>query len=160
MSQTAYSIQAPRAFPGLLADGNADAHIRSLANDDAADAAFGLGYTEGTDPETQFEAFTGATNFAGVLAHRHQSESRDLFTGGGAGGGTGVKEGEPGDIVSKGRVWVVTNEQVAAGDDAFVVNAVGDIGQFRNDNTNAQQVSGVFRAAASATLALLELNEP
>lgn len=160
MSQAAYTIQAPLAFPGLLGDPNKDAHIRSLANEDAADAPFGLGYAQGTNPETQFEAFAAADTFSGVLVHRHQSQSRDQFSTGGAGGATGIKQDEPGDIISKGRVWVVTNELVIAGQPAFVVNAIAGFGTFRNDATNAQAVQGVFRQVASATLALLELNEP
>lgn len=160
MSQTSYSIQAPLAFAGLLGDGNADAHIRSLANEDAALAPFGIGYALGTDPETQFEAFAAADTFAGVLAHRHQTEQRAQFGSGGSGGATGLQQDEVGDIVTKGRVWVVTNELVVAGEPAFVVNAAANFGEFRNDATNAQAVNGVFRQVASATLALLELNEP
>lgn len=160
MSQTSYSIQAPKAFAGLLGDPNSDAHIRSLANEDAALAKFGLGYALGTDPEKQFEAFAAADTFAGVLVHRHQTDQRAQFGSGGSGGATGLQQDETGDILTKGRVWVETNEAVVAGEPAFVVNAVGDFGKFRNDATNAQAVNGVFREVASSTLALLELNEP
>jgi hypothetical protein len=160
MSQTSYSEQAPLAFAGMLADPNSDMHIRSLANEDAALAKFGLGYAQGTDPEKQFEAFAAADTFAGVLVHRHQTEQRAQFGAGGTLGTTGLQEGETGDILTKGRVWVETNELVVAGEAAFVVNAVADFGKFRNDATNAQAVNGVFRQVASASLALLELNEP
>ena len=158
--QTSYTEKAPLAFAGLLGDPNKDAHIRSMANEDAALAKFGLGYALGTDPETQFEAFAAADTFAGVLVHRHQTEQRAQFGSGGSGGATGLQEGEVGDIITKGRVWVTTNEAVVAGEPAYVVNAAADFGQFRNDNTNAQAVAGVFRQVASSTLALLELNEP
>lgn len=161
MSQTSVSIQAPLAFAGLLADGpGKDMFLTSLANEDTADAVFGLGYALGTNPETQFEAFAAADTFAGVLAHRHQTEQRAQFGSGGSGGATGLKTGEVGDLVRRGRIWVVTNELVVAGEAAFVVNAVADFGQWRNDATNAQAVAGVFRRVASATLAELELNEP
>ena len=161
MGQISVSIQAPLAFAGLLGDGPGfDYNIQSLANEDTADAKFGLGYALGTNPETQFEAFAAADTFAGVLAHRHQTEQRAQFGSGGSGGATGLKTGEVGDLVRSGRVWVVTNELVVAGEAAFVVNAVADFGQWRNDSTNAQAVAGRFRQVASATLALLELNEP
>lgn len=161
MSQTTYTNQADSAFAGLLADPGRDNFIESKANEDAALAKFGLGYALGTDPEKQFAAFAGAATFAGVLAHRHQSEARALFGAGGSGGETGLKQGEIGDVVRRGRVWVETNEAVTAGEAAFVVNAVADFGKFRNDATNAQAVNGTFRTSTTAAgLAILELNEP
>jgi hypothetical protein len=162
MSQLTYSEQAPAAFAGLLADPNIDAHIRSYANEDVADAVFGLGYAYGTDPEKQFKAFAGGVGaFVGVLAHRHTLQQRGLFTTGGAGGAAAIAKGEPGDIVTKGRVWVTTNEAVTAGDAAYVVNTGADVGKFRQDATNAVAVTGVFRSTvAAAGLALLELNAP
>jgi len=165
MSQTDYSLQADRAFAGLLADPNANAMIHSLANEDSALAKFGLGYAAGTDPEKQFQAFTGAASFAGVLVHRHQTEQRAQFGSGGSGGETGLQEGEPGDMLTLGRVWVEVDEAVNAGDPAFVrhTGTAADIGKFRNDadTANAQAVNGVFRSTtAGAGLALLELLEP
>jgi FAD/FMN-containing dehydrogenase len=164
MSQTAYTEQAAVAFAGLIADSPGfDMFIQSLANEDVADAAFGLGYFLGTDGEKQFVLPAGsAGTFAGVLAHRHQTEQRGLFTTGGAGGSTGLKTGEPGDMVRRGRIWVVTGELVAAGDPAFVRHTTANFGEFFNDaqTATAQAVNGRFAAVASATLALLELNEP
>lgn len=162
MSQTSYEIQAPVAFAGLIADApGKDMYIESKANEDAALAKFGLGYALGSNPETQFAAFSGAGVFAGVLAYRHQTEQRAQFGTGGTGGETGLQQDEVGDLVRKGRVWVETNAAVTAGQAAFVVNAIGDIGKFRNDATNAQAVAGTFRTStAGAGLAVLELNEP
>jgi hypothetical protein len=162
MSQTSVSIQAPLAFPGMLGDPGKDNYHLSLALEDVVDAPFGLGYMLGTNPETQFILPAGAGTFAGVLIHRHQTQARDQFTSGGAGGGTGIKTGEPGDLLRKGRVWVVTGELVVAGEPAFVRHTTANFGEFFNDDqtATAQAVNGVFRQVASATLALLELNEP
>jgi hypothetical protein len=156
MSQTAYSVEAARAFAGLLADPNANAMIHSFANEDAALAAFGLGYAKGTDAETQFKAFAGAGSFAGVLVHRHNTQARQLD------GTIGIEQNEVGDMLTLGRVWVETNEAVTAGEPAYVVHTgAGEIGKFRNDTTNAQAVNGRFRSTtAGAGLALLELIEP
>lgn len=163
MSQTSVSIQAPLAFAGMLADGPGfDNFIHSLALEDAVDAVFGLGYFLGTDPETQFILPAAAGTFAGVLAHRHQTEQRGQFGSGGSGGATGLKTGEVGDLVRRGRIWVVTGELVVAGEPAFVRHTTSNFGEFYNDaqTADAQAVNGVFRRVASAILAELELNEP
>lgn len=164
MSQTSVSIQAPLAFAGLLADGpGKDMFLTSLALEDVVDAVFGLGYFLGTNPETQFILPAGsAGTFAGVLAHRHQTEQRAQFGSGGSGGATGLKTGEVGDLVRRGRIWVVTGELVVAGEPAFVRHTTANFGEFFNDaqTATAQAVNGVFRRVASATLAELELNEP
>jgi len=164
MTQTTYNTQAPLAFAGLLGDPNKDAYIRSMTNEDAAVAPFGLGYAEGTDPAVQFAAFSGAGVFAGILAHRHQTQVRAQFGPGGTLGTTGIQENEVGDIVTKGRVWVEVDEAVTAGGAVFVRHTTADIGKFRTDidGGDAQEVLGaVFRSTtAGAGLALVELNTP
>lgn len=164
MSQTAYTEKAALAFAGMLADSPGfDNFHQSLALEDVADAKFGLGYFLGTKPETQFSLPAGsAGTFAGVLVHRHQTEQRAQFGSGGSGGATGLKTGEVGDILRRGRIWVVTGELVIAGEPAFVRHTTANFGEFFNDaqTATAQAVNGRFMQVASATLALLELNEP
>ena len=157
MSQTAYSVEAAQAFPGLLADPNANAFIRSLANEDAALAVFGLGYALGTDGATQFAAFSGAGTFAGVLVHRHNTQARELS------GTVGIEQDEMGDLLTSGRVWVLTDEAVTAGGAAFVRHTTSDIGLFRSDvdGGDAQAVNGMYLTSTSGSgLVLLQVNEP
>lgn len=142
MSQTAYTVQAPVAFAGLLADGNADMHSRSLANEDAALAKFGLGYFLGTDPVTQFELPAGAAGLlAGVLIHRHQTEQRALFGSGGSGGATGLLQDEPGDLLRRGRIWVPTIGAVTAGGGAWLIHTTANFGSWRADAGGVAEVS-------------------
>lgn len=65
-------------------------------------------------------------------------------------------------IMKKGKVWVAINEDVAVGDDVYVVHTgAGDLGKFRTDATNADQLTNA-RWAKGGTLAqgfaLLELD--
>ena len=154
MSQTSYAIEAGRATAGMLGDTGHDMYHVSRAAEDTA-IGFGLGVIQGTDPETQAKlaTATGGT-FLGVTLHQHalQDESADGFV-----------EDEVMTVMRKGRVWVQTNEAVAAGDDVFFVYTGADAGKFRNDLTNADQVSAgaEFLAYDSGTgLALLSLNLP
>lgn len=142
MSQTSVSIQAPVAFAGLLADPNAGMFSASLANEDVADAKFGLGYFLGTNPETQFKLPAGAVGtLAGVLTHRHQTEQRALFGSGGSGGATGLKTGEVGDMLRQGRIWVPTIGAVTAGGGAFLIHTTADFGSWRADAGGVAEVS-------------------
>ncbi len=142
MSQTSVSIQAPVAFNGMLADGPSfDNFHLSLALEDVVDAPFGLGYMLGTNPVTQFKLPAGAGVLAGVLIHRHQSEQRGLFTSGGSGGATGLKTGEVGDMLRRGRVWVPTIGVVTAGLPAYLIHTAADFGSWRADAGGVAEVS-------------------
>lgn len=142
MSQTSVSIQAPVAFAGLLADPNKGMYSASLANEDAARAKFGLGYFLGTNPETQFKLPAGAAGvLAGALVHSHQTESRGLFTAGGAGGETGLVTDEPGDLLRQGRIWVPVIGAVTAGLPAWLIHTTADFGSWRADAGGVAEVS-------------------
>lgn len=169
MSQTAYEIQAARAFAGMLADSGRDMNVISRANEETTVMKFGRGVIYGTDPEKQVLFPSDAADlFAGVAAHRHPTERRELFGTGGTGGETGLQEGEPGDILRKGRIWVEVEEAVSVEDDVYVRHADGGggtvEGQFRTDADTATAFQVTSAAWVSETsgagLAILELNLP
>lgn len=142
MSQTSVTIQAPVAFAGLLADPNTGMSSLSLANEDSARAQFGLGYFLGSNPETQFILPAGAAGvLAGALVHSHQTESRGLFTTGGAGGETGLVTDEPGDLLKQGRIWVPVIGAVTAGLPAWLIHTTADFGSWRADAGGVAEVS-------------------
>jgi hypothetical protein len=168
MSQTAYEIQAARAFAGMLAD-NERPNVISRSNEESSVMKFGRGVIFGTDPENQVLFPSDAADlFAGVVIHRHQTQRRELFATGGTGGETGLQEGEPGDILRAGRVWVEVEEAVAVGDAVYCRHADGAggtiEGQFRTDadTASAFEVTGAawVSETAGAGLAILELNLP
>jgi hypothetical protein len=66
------------------------------------------------------------------------------------------------NTLRRGRAWVPVVDTVADGDDVYVSYAAGSEGKFRNDSTNAIQVtSAKFRSAATTgQLALVEINQP
>lgn len=155
MSQTSYSIQAADAFAGQLGDPAADAHIRSMANEEASAVEFGLGVVAGTDPEAQFlKPSAGGQTLLGVLVHQHSQEVAE----------SGLSNGETGGVMSKGRIWVQVDEAVVAGDPVFVrhTGAAAAIGKFRNDadTANADAVPNARFVKGGSTVALLELNLP
>ena len=65
-------------------------------------------------------------------------------------------------VMNKGRVWVAINEDVAVGDDVYVVHTgAGDQGKFRTDNTSADQLTNarwIKGGTAAQGIALLELD--
>lgn len=156
MSQTgAYTRQATRGLPGLLGDSGHDMFIQSRAVETAA-IEFGLGVEPGTDPETQVVVYAGGT-LSGITVKTHAldraTEEADL---------DGASIAEMVGSLRKGRIWVQTEEAVAAGDAVHCVNTGAAAGQFRNDTTGATAVpSAAFVAYdADRDVALLEINLP
>ena len=157
MSQVgSYTTDASRGLNGLLADSGHDMFIASYAAEGASGLEFGLGVEAGTDAETQVVVYAGNT-FSGVTVKSQVvSETSELASLDGA------SETDPVGVLRKGRIWVQTNEAVAAGDPVFCVNTGADAGKFRNDLANATAVSGAAYMAydSDRSLALLELNLP
>lgn len=156
MSQTGdYTRLANRGKPGLLGDSGHDMYILSRAVQTAA-IEFGRGVEAGTDPERQVVAYAAGA-FLGVTVFTHAldraTEEADF---------DGASVAEMVGVLRKGRIWVLTNEAVAAGDAVFCVNTGADAGMFRNDVTSATAVTGAAFLAydADAGVALLELNLP
>lgn len=122
---------------------------------------FGVAVDQGTDPEKQATLLDGSSTAASILgiavrthalqAVRSQSDDN------------AYADEEMVNVLSKGRIWVVTEEAVAVGDSVFVrITAAGaeQAGAFRNDAdggdcielTNARWVKG------GNGLAVLELS--
>jgi len=154
MSQTSYSVTPGRAVAGMLADSGQDMFHLSRAAEGAA-VPFGLAVVAGTNKETQVKIPTATEGFfMGVSLHEHTLDAPET-------GVIAIKETL--SVCRKGRIWVKTNEVVAAGEAVFFVNSGADAGKFRNDNTSADAApAGVAFAGydAGTGLALLELNLP
>lgn len=155
MSQTSYSIQAPRAFAGMLAEfDNTTKSSISRANENASAVAFGKPAVAGTDAETQFNVPSGAGDtFLGCTVHSHGSE--DLTD-------DGIANGETAEILRRGKVWVVAATAVAVGDDVYWRHTTAP-GTWRNDATDSVQVPGATWATATSAvdqLAVIDFNTP
>ena len=111
MSQTTYPTDLSQAFEGMIADAATPPDILSRANEESAIVPFGLAVVPGTDGGKQFAlpSATGQT-VLGVLAHRHQRDDVNA---------AGLAEGETGDILKRGRIWVVTEVAVTVDDPVY-----------------------------------------
>ena len=98
---------------------------------------------------------TGQT-ITGVVQASHALVSSDDGTD------PGYEAQEAVAVMNKGRIWVAINEDVAVGDDVYVVHAAGaDRGKFRTDNTGADQLTNarwIKGGTAAQGIALLELD--
>jgi hypothetical protein len=160
MTQTTYDAEPAVAFPGMLADTDAaNRSSISRANEETSAVGYGLGVTFGTDPETQF-ALPAATGFefGGVLVHSHAREDVEAV---------GPVEGEPGELLRKGRIWVTVEEAVTTADEVWLRHtANGGLlpGGWRTDidTANADQIAQArwITAAGAGELAQLEVNYP
>ncbi len=150
MSQTAYTIVAADAFPGLLDMNFQDPDILSRFNEESARVSFGLMVRQGTAAE-QLQNFSAAGQDAiGVTVHRHTEKAKT----------TGTAEeiaasGGKADVLRKGRIWVATEEAVAIGDDVFFRHTASGgntvIGRFRTDADGVAEVDTLTPAAVNDT---------
>lgn len=161
MAQTSYSLQAAVAFEGMLGDSAGGGPTRrslSLANEDAAASYFGRGVTFGTDPDQQFKlpAATGAP-LAGITVHKHGTEDAT---------DNGLAQGETGEILTSGRIWVLPEQAVTPASAVYWRHTAGagTVGKFRvdADTANADLVANArwLTSAAADAPALLELITP
>ncbi len=154
MSQTAYNIEAARAFAGMLAEfENTTKASISRANEETSAVAPGTAVVAGTDGETQYLLPVDANSvFFGATVHKHGTQDPT---------DDGFAEGETTEILTRGRIWVECESGCAVGDAAYWVHPAGTAGAWRNDATNAVAFAGHWMTAAGAgELAILEINLP
>lgn len=163
MSQTSMSIAPDLGFRGLIADSGGDTFLVSRANENASAQGFGIGVIAGTDPEKQFNIFSGAGTLLGVLAHKHGFANQGLADP------EALEQNEMGSIMRRGRIWVRVEEAVTAHtSDVYVRHTAGgggsEIGAFRTDadTASAQQVTNAtwLTSTSGAGIAMLEINLP
>ena len=160
--QLNYNEVADDGFAGLLGDSGEGMFLISRALEDAAAIAFGLGVIYGTDPEKQFDRFSGAGTLAGVLAHKQNRSQPALATT------LGIVQNEVASLVRNGRIWVVVEEPIVVGDAVFVRHTAGgggsQLGAFRNDadTATAQTVpeASWLKGSSTTGIALLQINLP
>jgi len=155
MSQTTYSIEAARAFAGMLAEfDNTTKSSISRANEETSAVAFGKPAVQGTDPEKQFLLPSGAGDvFEGITVHRHGTEDAS---------DDGIASGEPGELLRRGKIWVIAATVVAVGDDVYWRHTTAP-GTWRNDATDSVKVAGASWATATSgadELAVIDINLP
>ena len=121
---------------------------------------FGLMVDAGTDAETQAALCDGSTTAAtaiGVTVRTHALQDRTQA------GELAYSAEEMANVIRKGRVWVVTEEQVDVGDDVYFRIAAGTgsvLGAFRNDADTASclQLTNAKWIKGGNGLAVLELS--
>jgi hypothetical protein len=150
MSQTAYSLTTAAAMAGMKADAQFD-YVES--HPAQAAVGFGLGVVRHAAGDDRVRLPAGADASAAFMGIALHEQKESLI---------GYLANDSVNVLRRGKAWVLVNDTVADGEPAFVVNAVGDFGKFRNDNTNAIVVpTGVFRSAAvSGGIAIVEINIP
>lgn len=155
MSQTTYDIQAAVAYAGLLADFDATTKASvSRANEESSAVAFGKPAVAGTDAEKQFLLPSGAGDtFLGVTVHKMGTQDPT---------DDGIASEETGEILRRGKIWVVAATQVAVGDDVYWRHTTAP-GTWRNDATDSVKVDGAIWATATSgadELAVIDINLP
>jgi len=159
MSQTSYPVEAPEGFAGQVADAPGPVDILSRANEESTAVPFGLMTVPGTDGSTQFllPSESGLIPL-GVLAHQHPHETISA---------DGLDEGETGNVLKRGRIWVVTEEAVAVDSDVYfrhTVDTTEQLGAFRTDadTDKADQLTNArwVKATSAAGIAQLDINLP
>lgn len=155
MSQTTYNLEAARAFAGMLAEFDATTKSSiSRANEESSAVAFGKPVVAGTDAEKQFLLPSGAGDlFQGITVHRHGTEDAS---------DDGIASGEVGEILRRGKIWVIAAPVVAVGDDVYWRHTT-EPGTWRNDATDSVKVNGASWATATAAvnqLAVIDINLP
>ena len=155
MSQTSYSVEAERAFAGMLAEfDNTTKSSISRANETGAAVAFGKPAVAGTDAEKQFLTPTGAGDlFQGITVHKFGTEDPT---------DDGIADDEPAELLRRGKIWVVAKTVVAVGDQVFWDHTTNP-GTWRNDATTAVEVEQAKWATATSgvdELAVIDINMP
>lgn len=160
MSQTSYSLSMGRGLAGQIADtGPTDIITKEVA----VATPFGVGVTRDGEDNAVVPDATGEVStkglFLGVTVHTHAVESS-------ASGTASYPAKSVASIMKKGRILVLVEESVNAGDQAFCRFASGSggsqLGAFRKsaDSTTAVAVPGAYfhKGASAGGLAVLDLN--
>jgi len=158
--QTSYSLNMGRGLAGQLADtGPTDIITKELP----VATPFGVGVTRSGESEAVVPDATGEVStkglFLGVTVHTHAVESS-------ASGTASYPAKSVASILKKGRILVLVEEAVNAGDPAFCRFASGgggsQLGAFRKsaDTASAVAVPGAYyhKGAGAGELAVLDLN--
>ena len=153
MSQLNYNVNMDVAFEGMLADSVKIAALSKIT--EGADLEFGLGCKKGTSDNQIVPLAANTDKFEGVIIHRHR------------------EEGELGDKVSvsllrKGRIYVLVEQDVVAGEAAFVRAVAAGAeraGAFRKDADGGDAIDLTGKAefvtsALAGELAVLDINLP
>lgn len=154
MSQTTYEIQADRAFAGMLAQFDATTKSSiSRASEEAGAFGFGLPAVAGTDAEKQMLIPSGAGDtFLGVTVHAqaHQTPAT-----------TGIDNGETGEVLRRGKIWVVCESGCAVGDPVYWRHTTSP-GAWRNAGPDSVLAAGASwaTAAGAGELAIIDINLP
>lgn len=165
MSQTSYGASQPVAFEGMEADAGYDSRVVT-ATDPTNATNFGraaiLGASEGL-----FQVPDGADGtLIGITKHSHSHDPSATSAT------EGVAATEPVNIMAKGRIWVLPEDDVALGDTVFYRHSNAGAapegnGRFRTDNDGASgdvtQITAGARwlsAGLAGTPVLLEINIP
>lgn len=162
--QTTYGTTLPVAFAGMRAD-NADANVDSYLNAEAsAEMPFGVFVAVGGSLGDQGAILPAASTakLLGVLQHAHG------FAIGTQQGTTGLKAGVQLPILTRGRIWVVSETAAAPGDPVFVRYAAGaggtQLGAVRNATVASEMIDHSSKAKYLTTclaggLAIISVNE-
>lgn len=140
MSQTAYTVSAADAFPGLLDMSFQNPDILSRFNQEVTKISYGLMVRQGAAEDQLRNLSAAGQDALGVTIHEHTEKavSTGVATEIAASGGKG-------SVLRKGRIWVVTEEAVAIGDGVFFRHTAEGgnttIGAFRTDADGDPEVS-------------------
>ena len=165
--QTTYGTHQSIAFAGMLADSSDDHDIKPMINREvSAEIAFGRAVKFGSTTDETSALLPDSENakIAGILCHSHG------YTHGYTGadlGDIGLKPGSVMNVLRKGRVWVIVEDDTLIGDRLWVRGQADGDPEFlgglcvADDSTDTVDCTnqGVFVSAASAGgLAILEVD--
>lgn len=150
MSQTAYSVNAADAFAGLLDMNFQNADILSRFNEEATKTGYGLMVRQGTLAVEALRISAAGQTPLGVGVHAHTEKAK--------GTGTATEAEANGgklDVLRKGRIWVVTEEAIAIGNDVYFRHTAKGgnttLGAFRTDRDGVAEVSTLTPTAVNDT---------
>jgi hypothetical protein len=151
-TQTSYDLHPAIGFPGQIAHPSQFQNVDSAFVEPSAGLAPGLAVIRGT-ADNQAAAYTEAGEAIGVTVARAARET------------AAFAEGEAVGVMTKGRIYVVVEDAVSAGDQAFArFSGTGTVGAFRSDDADsggaqAALFPGVFVTSTSgAGIAILEVD--
>ena len=155
MSQTSYSVEAPVAFAGMLAQFDATTKSSiSRASEEVSAVAFGKPAVAGTDSAKQFLLPSGAGDlFLGITVHMFGTEDPT---------DDGIANGETAELLRRGRIWVIAEPIVALGDAVYWRHTTTP-GAWRNDATDSVFLpTAVWASTTTAinSLAVIDINMP
>ncbi len=159
MAQTTYPLVAPVSAAGRLANLVPDTTL-ARTNSAGASVGFGLGVRQDPSLDDSFTNFSGTPQvFLGVLRWQQQRLDIDNDV---------IVDEETGLVLTKGHIYVVTEEAVTPTDNVFYRHTAGGggsvIGAFRTDgdSSTADQLTNArwMETTSAAGIAVLSLNIP